>query len=79
VAARRDLAGLQGPTIASLWSSIPDDSQGWYMVTVVVAQERMLELTDHLRGLGGAGIAIVQVQYVFEAHSDTYERLLREL
>ncbi len=79
VAARRDLAGLQGPTIAPLWSSTPDDTQGWYMVTVVVSQERMLELTDHLRELGGAGMAIVQVQYVFEAYSDTYKRLLREL
>jgi len=49
------------------------------MVTVVVSQERMLELTDHLRELGGAGMAIVQVQYVFEAYSDTYKRLLREL
>lgn len=79
VAARRDLAGLQGPTIAPIWSSNPDDQQGWYMVTVVIAQERMLELTDYLRMLGGAGIVIVQVQYVFEAASESYARLLREL
>lgn len=79
VAERPDLAGLQGPTVAPLWSSQSGDSQGWYMVTIVVPQERMLELVEHLRGLGGGGMAVVSVQYVFEAQSEAYRKVLAEL
>jgi ATP phosphoribosyltransferase len=76
IAARPDLAGLQGPTIAPLWSSSANDTQSWFMVTVVVPQERMLALVEHLRALGGSGMAVVQVQYVFEAHSEAFAQVL---
>jgi ATP phosphoribosyltransferase len=75
ITARRELAGLQGPTIAPLWNSEAADGQAWFMVTIVVPQERMLALVDYLRSLGGAGIAVVQVQYVFAAQSEAYTRL----
>ena len=75
VTARRELAGLQGPTIAPLWNSSPDDTQHWFMVTIVVPYERMLALVDHLRLLGGAGMAVVQVQYVFAEQSEAFARL----
>jgi ATP phosphoribosyltransferase len=79
VSERRDLAGLQGPTVAPLWSSLPHDERHWFMVTIVVPQERMLTLVDHLRSLGGSGMAIVQVQYVFDAASDTFRRIMQEV
>lgn len=80
VVARPELAGLQGPTVAPLWSSTAAQGpQSWYMVTIIVPQERMLALVEHLRSLGGGGMAIVPVQYVFEAQSETYTRLMAEL
>ncbi|HWQ12366.1 MAG TPA: ATP phosphoribosyltransferase [Roseiflexaceae bacterium] len=78
VAARPELAGLQGPTIAPLWTR-EGGHGGWYMVTIVVPQESVLALVDHLRALGGSGMAIVPVQYVFEARSEAYEALQSEL
>lgn len=79
VASRPDLAGLQGPTVAPLWNSKHGDAQGWYMVTIVVPQDRMLALVEHLRSLGGGGMAIVPVQYVFESHSETFARIMADI
>jgi ATP phosphoribosyltransferase len=79
VAAVPDLAGLQGPTIAPLWSREPDGTAGWYMVTLVVPQERLLALVAHLRSLQGNGIAVVPVQYIFDTTSSMFERLQGDL
>jgi ATP phosphoribosyltransferase len=78
IARRPELAGMQGPAIAPVWSSQPNEHT-WYTVTIVVPQERMLALVEHLRSLGGGGMAVFPAQYVFEATSTAYERLLAEL
>jgi hypothetical protein len=44
-----------------------------------VPQERVLAVVEHLRELGGGGMAVVPAHYVFNAHSDAYQRLLAEL
>ncbi|NWG21609.1 MAG: ATP phosphoribosyltransferase [Chloroflexi bacterium] len=81
VAARPDLAGVQGPTIAPVWPGTPraEGAPGWHMVTVIVPQERVLDLVAHLRDLGGDTIAVMPTQYVFEANCDSYDRLLVQL
>jgi ATP phosphoribosyltransferase len=78
IAARPELAGMQGPTIAPVWSG-DAASASWFMVTLIVPQERIMALVDHLRALGGDGIAVTPAQYVFEARCEAYEELLREL
>lgn len=72
VTARTDLAGVQGPTIAPVWPHASGSAQVWFMVTLIVPQEQVLALVDHLRALGGDGIAVVPVQYVFETRSETF-------
>ncbi|HMO56348.1 MAG TPA: ATP phosphoribosyltransferase, partial [Roseiflexaceae bacterium] len=73
IASRPELAGVQGPTIAPIWPA--HDTGGWYMVTIIVPQERIMALVDHLRDLGGDGIAVVATQYVFGSQSELYQRL----
>lgn len=78
VAQKRDLAGMQGPTVAPVWT--PDGASfEWHTVTIVVRQEQVLSAIEHLRTLGGDGITVTTAQYVFTAHSDEYQRLLRAL
>ncbi|MBC8161509.1 MAG: ATP phosphoribosyltransferase [Roseiflexaceae bacterium] len=78
VAARRELAGMQGPTVAPVWT--PDGASfEWHTVTVVVRQDRVMAAVDHLRTLGGDGITVTTAQYVFTAHSEAYQRLLAAL
>jgi ATP phosphoribosyltransferase len=79
VASQPRLAGLQGPTVSPLWNRQAGDPVGWFMVTVVIPQNRLLELVAHVRSLQGNGIAVVPVQYVFDTHSETFARLQAEL
>ena len=76
VATRPEFAGMQGPTVAPVYSGAGD---GWYTVTLFVPHDRVLPLVDHLRQLGGGALAVVPAQYVFDARCDAYERLLAAL
>jgi ATP phosphoribosyltransferase len=80
VTARVALAGLQGPTIAPVWSKYaPEGGAQWYAVNVVVPQEELLPAVEHLRAMGAVSISTVQVQHVFKAQSEAYTRLLEAL
>ena len=76
VAARPELAGMQGPTVAPVLAGGPT---GWYTVTLFAPQERVMAIVEHLRALGGGAMAVVPAQYVFDGRCVAYERLLREL
>jgi ATP phosphoribosyltransferase len=81
VTARPELAGLQGPTIAPVW----DKSGGaelegrWFAVSVTVPQNELLPTVAHLRALGASSLTVLPVQYVFQAASSAFERLLAQL
>lgn len=89
VVALTDLAGIRGPTIAPVFSK-PDGTEAleqgrvaqksarsgdWYAISVVVEQARVLPTVRHLRSLGGSGISVLPVQYVFFEHSEAFARL----
>ena len=70
---RPDLAGLQGPTVARVYSA---DSEGWYAVSLIVAHGNLLEVVEHLRQAGGVDISTSQVSYLFREHCSAYEQML---
>lgn len=74
-----DVAGLQGPTIAPVYSRRGEETNNWYAVTVVVPVEALLSAVEHLRCLGGNGITVSSPAYVFEGESEAYKRLLSAL
>ena len=76
VAARPELAGMQGPTVAPVLAGGPT---GWYTVTLFAPQDRVMAIVEHLRALGGGAMAVVPAQYVFDGRCAAYERLQREL
>jgi ATP phosphoribosyltransferase len=81
VTARVELAGLQGPTIAPVWSKYTAEGANpdWYAVNVVVPQDELLPAIEHLRRIGASSVSTVQVQHVFKAQSDAYTQLLQTL
>lgn len=81
VTAKQGLAGLQGPTIAPVWSKFAAEGAPaqWHAVNVVVPQEELLPAVEHLRDIGAVSITTVQVQHVFRAESEAYARLLAAL
>ena len=69
---RPDLSGIEGPTIAPVYSAEGGD---WYSVTVLVENLRVLDAVEHMRGFGGSGITVTQPSYLFFDTCQAYQRL----
>ncbi len=76
--ARTELGGLQGPTISPVFHP-RFDGQRWFAVNIVVRQERLTAAIDELRAIGGSGVIVTPVTYIFEEEPAPYRRLLQEL
>ena len=73
---QRDLAGLEGPTVAPVY----DPGGGArFNVTILVEQGRAIDAVEYLRGFGGNGITISQPAYLFFAQCRAYEILVAAL
>ena len=72
---RPEIAGLQGPTLARVYSK---DGQptGWYAVTVVVQRSNLLRAVEDLREIGASGITASPAAYVFHGSSPSYDAFL---
>jgi ATP phosphoribosyltransferase len=75
-----DLGGLQGPTISRVIAREGGDAQqGWYDVNIVVRQDRVMKAVQELRSIGGSGVVVTPVTYIFEEEPERYRRLLEAL
>ncbi len=74
VMSRPELAGMQGPTLARVYSRHEEPAE-WFAVTVVVPKRSLLEAVEHLREMGGSSVTVNAPQYVFEGASQAYQRL----
>ena len=73
VLSRADLAGLEGPTISSVYNV---HEEGSWAVSLVVPREQLLEAVDHLRDAGGTDIFASQISYLFKGRSPAYQMLM---
>jgi ATP phosphoribosyltransferase len=70
------VSGLQGPTISPI---IVREGQPWYSVTVVVRRDELTQAIGELRQVGGSGIIVSPVTYIFEEEPPRYTAMLAEL
>jgi ATP phosphoribosyltransferase len=71
-----DVGGLQGPTISPV---IVRDGGRWYSVSVVVRRDRLPQAITELRTIGGSGIIVSPVTYIFEEEPPRYKAMLEAL
>lgn len=72
--------GRTGPTVARVFSAEPDaDGSHWYAATVIVRSQDLQDAVDHIRTVGGSGISVVQVRYLFDERSRRFDALVDEL
>ena len=69
---RAGISGLRGPTISKVYTQ---DTEGWFAVTVIVEQSRLLAAVEQLRSVGGTSVTVSQPNYVFDSSHDARERL----
>ena len=69
-----DISGLQGPTIARVYTP---DGAGWFAVTVIIEEHRLLSAVDKLRDIGGTSVTVAKPAYIFQSESASYPRLFQ--
>jgi ATP phosphoribosyltransferase len=70
VTTRTKLGGLEGPTIAPIYPN-PHAAQAnpgynWYSVSIAVGRPELSDAIEQLRAIGGSGIIVTPITYVFE-------------
>ncbi|MDX1686553.1 MAG: ATP phosphoribosyltransferase [Candidatus Promineifilaceae bacterium] len=78
---RPALSGLQGPTISPVFpnNGHEDEATGWYAVNIVVRKDRLAESIAALRAVGGSGVVVAPVTYIFEEEPARYRSMLAAL
>jgi len=71
------VGGLQGPTISPI--IVRDQSRNWFSVSVVVRRDRLPQAIGELRAIGGSGIIVSPVTYIFEEEPPRYTAMLAAL
>lgn len=79
--AQPNLSGLQGPTISPIVpnNGIDDGSTSWYAVNIVVRKEKLAPTIAALRAVGGSGVVVSPVTYIFEEEPQRYRAMLAAL
>jgi ATP phosphoribosyltransferase len=71
------VGGLQGPTISPVFVRAGETK--WYSVSVVVRRDNLPQAITELRSIGGSGIIVSPVTYIFEEEPPRYKAMLDAL
>jgi len=69
-----DLGGLQGPTIAPMITR--EGSGAWWAINLVASARQLYDAVRQIRAIGGSGVVVTPVTYIFEELPERYQRLL---
>ena len=72
------ISGMQGPTIANIVSPDGGDNQ-LFSVTIVVAKADLVKAIAELRAIGGSGVIVSPISYIFEEEPERYKKMLAAL
>lgn len=71
------LGGLQGPTVAPVVVRSP--SEDWYDVHIVVQRDQLFQAIAELRAIGGSGVVVTPVTYIFEEEPERCQAMLEAI
>ena len=75
--AQETLSGLQGPTISPV--IVRDRNPNWYAVHIIVRRDRLFQAVAELRAIGGSGVVVAPVTYIFEEEPARYRAMMEAL
>jgi ATP phosphoribosyltransferase len=73
---KKVIGGLQGPTLSPV---ITRDRENWYAVHLVVRKDQMAQAIAELREIGGSGLIVAPVRYIFEEEPQEFKAMLAAL
>ncbi len=75
--AQETIGGLQGPTISRV--IVRDGDPNWHAVHIVVRRDQLYAAISDLRAIGGSGVVVAPVTYIFEEEPRRYRAMLEYL
>ncbi len=75
--AQETLGGLQGPTISRV--VVREGGEGWFAVHIIVRKDRLFQAITELRAIGGSGVVVTPVTYIFEEEPARCRALMEAL
>jgi ATP phosphoribosyltransferase len=72
-----ELGGLQGPTIAPMVTR--DGGSNWWAINLVTSAAKLYATIRQVRAVGGSGVVVTPITYIFEEAPTRYQRLVSEL
>uniref|UniRef100_A0ACD5WVW0 Uncharacterized protein n=1 Tax=Avena sativa TaxID=4498 RepID=A0ACD5WVW0_AVESA len=80
VLSQPSLCGLQGPTISPVYCSLDGNvAVDYYAINIVVPQKSLYKSIQQLRSIGGSGVLVSKLTYIFNEETPRWRRLLSEL
>lgn len=70
------IGGLQGPTISPV---VTRENGGWFAVHIIVRKNELAQAITELREIGGSGVVVMPVTYIFEEEPQAYKAMLAAL
>lgn len=70
------IRGLQGPTMSPV---ITHQGEKWYAAHLVVRKDQLAQAIRELRSVGGSGVVVSPVSYIFEEEPVEYRLMIKEL
>jgi ATP phosphoribosyltransferase len=71
------IGGLQGPTISRVVVRNPNES--WFAVNIVVKKQNLFQAITELRAIGGSGVIVTPIAYIFEEEPPRYKAMLEAI
>jgi ATP phosphoribosyltransferase len=72
------IRGLQGPTIAPVvpHNGLANNGEKWFAINIVVAKANLIQAIAELRAIGGSGVMVAPLTYIFEEEPERSRALL---
>ncbi len=67
------IGGLQGPTLAPVFTH---QNENWYAAHLVVQKDKLAQAIAEIRQIGGSGVVVTPVTYIFEEEPQEYQNML---
>lgn len=78
LASQTDLRGVDGPTVSPV---VPpaDSDEGMYAISIILPKEKLYSAVEQLRSVGGSGVSVIPVAFVFPKECVRWNRLLERI
>lgn len=78
LATQSNLRGVDGPTVSPV---VPpaDSDEGMYAISIVLPKEQLYSAIQQLRSVGGSGVTVIPVSFIFPQECKRWNTLLKSI